>query len=58
MNEISHYREYEYLVVNDDFDRALEELCLIVSACRLKTAVQRNRLSDSLGRLMASADAV
>ena len=58
MSEISHYREYEFLVVNDDFERALEELCLIVSACRLKTASQRNRLSDSLGRLMASADTV
>ncbi len=58
MSEISHYREYEYLVVNDDFDRALAELCLIVSACRLKTEPQRSRLSDSLRRLMASADAV
>lgn len=58
MGEISHYNEYEFLVVNDEFERALDELCLIISACRLKTTSQRNRLDTSLGSLMASGDAV
>lgn len=30
--EISHYREYDYLVINDDFSTALEELKTILRA--------------------------
>jgi len=58
VSEISHYREYEFLVVNDEFERALDELSLIINACRLKTASQRNRLGRSVASLMASADTV
>ncbi|HCU88834.1 MAG TPA: guanylate kinase [Gammaproteobacteria bacterium] len=57
MSEISHYREYEFLVINDDFERALQELCLIVGASRLKTASQRKSLRQILDR-MASEDSV
>lgn len=39
-NEMSHWREYEYLVVNEDFARALGQLRAIVTACRLRTPVQ------------------
>ncbi|MDP6183323.1 MAG: guanylate kinase [Gammaproteobacteria bacterium] len=58
MSEMSHFGEYEFLVINDDFDQALEEVCAIVTACRLKTAVQRRRLRPNLAGLMASADAL
>jgi len=58
VSEISHYREYEFLVVNDEFERALDELSLIIHACRLKTASQRNRLGRSVASLMASAGTV
>lgn len=37
--EMSHYAEYEYLVVNDDFARAADDLRAIVRASRLRTAV-------------------
>ncbi len=57
MSEISHYREYEFLVVNDDFERALEELCLIIGASRLKTASQHKLLREILDR-MASEGSV
>jgi len=30
-DEIQHAEEYDYVVVNDDFERALRELCAIVS---------------------------
>lgn len=30
INEMSHYKEFDYLVVNDDFDKALEDLHRIV----------------------------
>lgn len=33
-DEMQHADEYEFVVVNDDFDRALQELCAIVSGER------------------------
>ena len=39
-SEVSHYAEYAYLVVNDVFERALDDLRSIVRAARLATAVQ------------------
>ncbi|NKB37389.1 MAG: guanylate kinase [Gammaproteobacteria bacterium] len=32
--DISHYGEYDYLVINDDFQTALQELITIISASR------------------------
>lgn len=40
MNEISHYGEADYLVINDDFEDALKGLKTIVRAHRLETAKQ------------------
>ena len=51
--EMSHYGEYDYLVVNDDFDRALADLKSIVQASRLRTRVQKARLEPQLTALMA-----
>lgn len=39
--EVSHYKEYQYLVVNDDFERALGDLAAIVRAARLVTTRQQ-----------------
>ena len=41
--EMSHYGEFDYLVVNDDFAVALSELRAIVTARRLRTQAQRLR---------------
>lgn len=41
VDEMSHYDEYDYLVVNDDFDAALKELIAIVKCQRL--SVQRSK---------------
>jgi len=35
-NEISHWAEYDYIIVNDDIDRSIAELQTIVRAERLK----------------------
>jgi guanylate kinase len=43
ISEMSHYREYDYLVVNDDFDQALAELRAIVVASGLSTARQAEK---------------
>ena len=50
--EMSHCDEFDYLVVNDDFDTALEDLLAIVRACRLETDSQKVNLADMLERLL------
>jgi len=39
-NEISHYHEYDYLICNDKFEDALEDLKIIVRSNRLQTKRQ------------------
>ena len=39
--ELAHYNESDFLVLNDVFERALEDLQSIVRACRLKQEKQR-----------------
>lgn len=51
--EISHYPEYDYLVVNDVFEQALLELTGIIIANRLTIAVQQCRLETLLSSLLA-----
>lgn len=50
--EMSHYKEFDYLVVNDDFNVALEELKAIVATSRLRMgrqmAVQQQLILDLL----------
>jgi guanylate kinase len=50
--EISHYAEYDYLVVNDDFATALGELTQIIAARRLGLQPQRERLGALLKDLL------
>jgi guanylate kinase len=39
-SEMSHYNEYDYLIINDDFELASKELSSIVSALRNKQSKQ------------------
>ena len=51
VDEISHYHEFDYIVVNDDFDAALTELDAIVSCRRLrkeKQIIRHQQLFDNL----------
>ena len=50
--EMSHYIESEFLVLNLEFDRALAELQAIVDCHRLRTSVQAERLSATLQDLL------
>lgn len=52
-NEMSHYPEYDYLVVNDVFDQALGELRAIVVSQRLRLDAQSQRLEERLRNLLA-----
>ena len=51
-NEMSHYAEFDYLIVNDDFDRAAKELEAIVVADRLCIARQKVKLETTLFSLL------
>jgi guanylate kinase len=51
--EMSHYDEYEFLVINDDFARAVADLQAIVRSCRLRLPAQQARLADRLVLLVA-----
>lgn len=51
--EISHYPEFDYLVVNDNFGQALSELKSIITANRLAISVQQSKLEALLSSLLA-----
>ena len=51
--QIKHYDEYDYLVVNDDFDVALNELSSIFKASHLSASVQSERQQALLRNLLA-----
>ncbi|MCL7945656.1 guanylate kinase [Marinobacter sp. ATCH36] len=52
-DECSHALEFDFLVVNDNFDIALEDLLSIVRSQRLRMQVQQVRHSGLLTRLSA-----
>ena len=52
ISEMSHYNEFSYMIVNDDFDRALSELRAIVLAERLKREHQEIKLAGLLAELV------
>ncbi len=50
--EISHYLEYDYLLVNDDFEQALTQLKSILIADRLRLPRQQEKLAGLLQKLL------
>ena len=53
VDEMSHYAEYDYLIVNDDFDLALSDLKTIIRAERLRMHRQKSRHSALISKLLA-----
>ncbi|WFE69354.1 guanylate kinase [Thiomicrospira sp. R3] len=53
VTEMSHYAEFDYLVINDDFDTAIHQLHSIFVANRLKTDFQGTRHSNLINQLIA-----
>ena len=53
VTEMSHYHEFDYVVVNDDFDQALEDIKTIVSCQRLHIHHQKAHLESLLHELLA-----
>ena len=50
-SEMAHWHEADVLVLNDDFDRALDDLVTITDSLRLNVDYQARRLSDALEAL-------
>ena len=51
-SELSHFSEYDYLVINDDFDTASAELRAIVTAERLREPRQAALFADALAGML------
>lgn len=51
--EIVHYSEYDYVLVNDDFEQALGELQTLLAARRLSLASRRAALAPLVRALLA-----
>ena len=52
-NEMSHYAEFDYLVINDDFNDALLDLTAIIRATRLKKALNRPEVQNLITELLS-----
>ncbi len=52
-DEISHYVEFDYLVVNDDFSQALKDLQAIVHSRRLAQLIHAPKLEKLLTNLLS-----
>ena len=50
-SEMSHYHQYDYIVVNNDFELALSQLKAIISSQRLQFAKQQQHLKPLLTNL-------
>ena len=52
--EITHVPEFDYVIINDDFDRATQDLISIVRAERLRLPRQLARHTDLISRITGS----
>jgi guanylate kinase len=53
-HEIRHHDEFDYLIVNDNFDKALGEMLQIIKAVRLKSSFQALKNQTLLSKLLMS----
>ena len=51
-NEISHWNEFDFVIINDEFDQALSDLVSIVRKGKLNRADQKDRYQDLLAELL------
>jgi len=53
VSEIEHFDEFDFLIVNDEFDQALDELAAIFTAGRLRREVKQPQITDMIADLLA-----
>lgn len=50
--EMRHVGEFDYVIINDDLNQALEDLCAVARASRLRLRAQRARHAGLFSRLI------
>jgi guanylate kinase len=58
VSEMTHYAEFDYLVVNEHFDTAVADLCAIVRAARLGSRPQQARLAPLINDLLSGPEPI
>lgn len=58
VQEMAHYSEFDYLIVNDDFEVALAQLRAIVTAERARTPRSEHDNRDLINQLLSEINAV
>ncbi|HWR95883.1 MAG TPA: guanylate kinase [Arenimonas sp.] len=51
--EMSHFHEFDYVVINEHFDQAVQEVTAIFSAQRLQLGQQRQRHAELIAHLLS-----
>lgn len=50
--EIAHYTKYNYLIINEDFDKTIQDLSIIIYAQRLIVTKQQDVYADLINNLL------
>ncbi|MCB5161741.1 guanylate kinase [Marinomonas algarum] len=53
VSEMSHYHEYDFVIVNDDFDVALSQMAAIFTAMRAKTPIMQEKHGNLINDLLS-----
>lgn len=53
VDDMRHFSEYDFLIINDDFENAVSELCAIVLSHRVRVTRQSERHEALLSRMLA-----
>ena len=53
ISEITHYHEYDYLIINENFEQALDEIKAILVAEKLTLAAQQQNHQLLIQQLLA-----
>ena len=56
ISEMSHYVEFDYLIINDDFDEARDNLAAIIKGNRMLHEHQQQLHADLLAKLLSGSD--
>ena len=56
ISEMSHYVEFDYLIINDDFDEARDNLAAIIMSNRMLHEHQQQKHAALLAKLLAGSD--
>lgn len=56
ISEMSHYVEFDYLIINDDFEEARDNLAAIIKGNRMLHEHQQQKHAELLSKLLSGSD--